>query len=88
MAKALAITQEVLKSNLSNADKLATILDFDQVLGLNLESLFQQKNEVVVDEKIQKLITERELARQNKDWKKADELRKIITSFGFKIEDK
>ena len=36
-AKALAIIQKVLKSELSNEDKLSTILDFDKVLGLNFK---------------------------------------------------
>lgn len=35
--QALALTFAVLKSDLSKEDKLATILDFDRVLGLNLK---------------------------------------------------
>jgi cysteinyl-tRNA synthetase len=36
--QALALTFSVLKSDLTNEDKLATILDFDKVLGLNLKN--------------------------------------------------
>lgn len=36
LAQGLAIAQQVLKSDLSNEDKLATILDFDKVLGFDL----------------------------------------------------
>ena len=36
-AQALALTFAVLKSDLKNEDKLATILDFDKVLGLSLK---------------------------------------------------
>ncbi len=35
MPQALAIVQEVLKSKINNKKKLATVLDFDKVLGLN-----------------------------------------------------
>jgi cysteinyl-tRNA synthetase len=36
---------------------------------------------------VQKLIEERENARQKKDWKKADELRKKINKEGYTIGD-
>ena len=36
-SQALALTFAVLKSDLKNEDKLATILDFDKVLGLKLK---------------------------------------------------
>jgi len=41
MSQALAVAQELLKSDLSNEDKLATVLDFDKVLGLNLEKALE-----------------------------------------------
>ncbi len=39
--QALAVLQEVLKSKISNEDKLTTVLDFDMVLGLNLEKVLE-----------------------------------------------
>ncbi len=38
LPQALAVAQELFKSNLGNAEKLATILDFDKVLGLDLKN--------------------------------------------------
>ncbi len=38
-------------------------------------------------EDIQKLVDEREEARKNKDWKKSDELRDVIKSKGYLVED-
>jgi len=85
MPKALATLQEVSKSNLSNEDKLATILDFDKVLGLNLMPI--EKPEIIVPEAIQKILNDRENARKNKDWKKSDELRDQISALGYEVKD-
>ena len=38
-------------------------------------------------EEIKKLIEERNVARQNKDWAKSDEIRDKITSNGYSIKD-
>ena len=68
---------------ISNADKKATILDFDKVLGLGFENLKQE----IIPEEITKLAEERELARKNKDFKKSDELRAKINSLGYEVKD-
>ncbi len=87
MPKALATMQELLKSDISNEDKLATILDFDQVLGLKL-GMARSDLAVAVPPDVQRLIDERIIARENKDWNKADELRKKIIALGFEVKDK
>ena len=82
--KGLALLWEVLKDEaLNSADKKATLLDFDKVLGLGL-ALFK-KVEITTD--IQNLINKRDAARQAKDWKKSDELRAEIEAFGFIVKD-
>jgi len=87
--QALALVSEVLKSDLSDEDKLATILDFDKVLGLDLN----KKNIVVppnlkdLPQDIQELIKEREMARSENDWQKSDELRDEIQEQGYLIKD-
>ena len=84
--KALATVQELLKSDLPAEDKLATVLDFDKVLGLSIKPA--EKKEIIIPENVQKIFSEREIARKNKDWKKADELREQIISFGYEVKDK
>jgi len=83
MPKALAIIQEVLKSEIPEKDKKATILDFDKVFGLDLDKI---KEEIIPDEVI-KLVIEREVIRHEKDWAKSDELRIKINSLGYEIKD-
>jgi cysteinyl-tRNA synthetase len=82
--RALALLWDVFKDpNMSDADKKATILDFDKVLGLGFENLKKE----MIPEEVTKLAEEREQARKNKDFKKSDELRKEINSLGYEIKD-
>jgi len=82
--RALALLWDVAKDeNMSPADKKATILDFDEVLGLGFEHL----KEEIIPETITKLALERDAARANKDFKKSDELREKIYSLGYEIKD-
>lgn len=82
--RALSLLWDVLKDEtISPADKKATILDFDKVLGLGFENL----KEEIIPEEIIKLAEEREQARLKKDFKKSDELRDKINSLGYEIED-
>lgn len=84
MPLAIATAHELLKSNLENKDKLATLLDFDKVLGLKLElALFP--NELPKD--VVELAKERQTARFHEDWKKADKLREKIKKLGYEIID-
>jgi cysteinyl-tRNA synthetase len=84
----LAFVFEILKSEISNADKRATILDFDRVLGLNIKIASSQKSETEkIPDEVQKLIDERKIAREQKDWKKSDELRDEIKELGYEVKD-
>ncbi len=82
--KALALISEILNSeNISDADKKATILDFDRVLGLQLDKI----ETVEIPEEVKNLIQQRDTARANKDFAKSDELRLEIEKLGFEVKD-
>ncbi|MBU1557524.1 cysteine--tRNA ligase [Patescibacteria group bacterium] len=89
--QALAVVSELLKSDIEDKDKLATILDFDKVLGLKLnEAKNKVQTSLVISElsqEIQEIITERIKARENKDYKKSDELRDKLSEIGYEIKD-
>ncbi|HNW55819.1 MAG TPA: cysteine--tRNA ligase [bacterium] len=90
MPKALALVFELLKSDLLPADKLATIVDFDQVLGLNLETGAKQSktdDEVVSNPEALEILAKRQAARQAKDFALADQLRQQLLDMGYSIED-
>ena len=82
--RALTVLWDLIKDEkISSADKKATILDFDKVLGLGFENLKKE----IIPEEITKLAEERERARKNKDFKKSDELRAKINSLGYEVKD-
>ncbi len=83
--KALGILHTMFDSNLTEAEKFAHIQIFDSVFGLGL--LDWKPNDVEVPEDIQKLVDERQIAREQKDWKKSDELRNEIEKLGFIVKD-
>ncbi len=87
MPKTIALVWDLLKdSNVSDADKRATILNFDKVLGLNLGSVVKVADEKIPEE-ITALAEARELARKEKDWVKADALRQEIETRGYEVID-
>jgi len=87
MPKALALAWELIKdSSVSQADKRATLLDFDRVYGLGLVSAPRVNDEPIPVE-VQVLADAREEARKTKDWKKADALRTEIDARGYDVED-
>ncbi|MBU1130629.1 cysteine--tRNA ligase [Patescibacteria group bacterium] len=85
MPEALAVLRSLVKSDSPSSAKRQTIIQFDKVLGLNLN---QYKKEKALSPEVQKLIDERQQARQEKDFKKADELRHKLEKQGIKINDK
>jgi cysteinyl-tRNA synthetase len=82
--RALSLLWDLIKNeNLFPADKKATILDFDKVLGLGFENI----KEEIIPKEITKLAEERKQARANKDFKKSDELRDKINFLGYEVKD-
>lgn len=82
--RALSLLWDVLKDeNMSPADKKATILDFDKVLGLGFDKLKEEK----IPKKVLELVGARRQARQNKDFKRSDELRKEINALNYEVKD-
>ena len=87
MPKAVALVWELLKdTSVSDADKKATILDFDRVFGLRLNVVVQVPEESIPPE-VTALAEAREEARKEKDWTKADALRKEIEIRGYDVLD-
>lgn len=78
-----AIWELVDNAAIDATTKLATILDFDRVLGLKLD----QTDIPDIPDEIQALLEKREEFRQNKKFDQADALRKEIEKKGYTIED-
>ncbi len=85
MPEVMALVWKLVKDEkVLPADKRATLLDWDRVLGLNLG-----KKQIVeeIPEEILKLAEGRKVAKSAKNWAEADLLRDKITSLGYSIED-
>jgi cysteinyl-tRNA synthetase len=82
--QALAVAQEVLKSKIKDQEKLETILDFDKVLGLNLREAL---NVVELPAEVDKIVNERQKAREEKNFDESDKLRGEIEKLGYTVED-
>jgi len=81
----LAILWDLVKSNHSNDKKMATLLEFDKVLGLGFDKI--ERTILKVPNEIKELSRKREKLRQQKKWSEADQIRKEIENLGFTIED-
>lgn len=83
---ALAIFYGVLNhTSMERSVKSATLLAMDEVLGLALEDVLARS--ITIPGAVEKLVSDRETARSNKDWKRSDELRDEIATLGFIAED-
>ncbi len=85
VSRTLALISEILKSDISSEDKLATILDFDQVWGLNLASILTTQDSY--PDEVKKIVEERRVAREKKDFLEADRLRQELLVLGYEIND-
>lgn len=84
-AQALTVLYDVLKSDLSGKSKLYLINDFDKVLSLDLlkEETIDNDLKIYIENKIK----ERNTAKQNKDYEKADQIREELQKHNIIIKD-
>lgn len=84
-AQALAVVQDVLKSDYPNRAKRQSLNVMDRVLGLGLSDLTSEP--ITVTPELQTMLDEREKARRAKDFGRSDELRRKILNLGYSVED-
>ena len=85
MPRALAVVWEMIRSDLADEAKKATLLKVDEVMGLDIGAWHPDAIEAPAE--VMNLLQERELARTEKHWQRADELRDMIAEYGYVIED-
>ncbi len=83
--RALALAWELLKSDVADGVKKATILRFDEAFGLGLA--LWQPDAVSIPRELAELMTQRELARQERRWADADRLRAEARGVGYELDD-
>lgn len=85
MPVAMSIVWDIVKNPKKSKAYAELLLDFDRVLGFNLDSY--EKQETSLPEEIQKLVAERNDARANKNWAESDRIRDILIEKGYTVKD-
>lgn len=94
-AGAIAELNNLIKEpNISATTKIKLIEKFDEVLGLELVKLAQEKFKILqkslqepIPDEIRELAEKRLIARENKNWAESDKLRDEIKMKGYEIKD-
>lgn len=86
-SNSLTVLYEVLKSDINDATKRELVLEFDKVLSLDL--MKSNTNDVDSNKKkyIQEMIEKRELAKREKNYILADEIRNKLNEEGIILKD-
>ncbi|MDU1414075.1 MAG: cysteine--tRNA ligase [Clostridium sp.] len=88
IANAFTVLNEVIKdNNLNNKEKSMLIEDFDKVLSLNLMEIEEVIPSNIDVELVDRLLKERNEARKEKNFKRADEIRDELAAMNIEILD-
>ena len=86
--EALAVMWKILKDNsITEGEKLSLLYSMDKVLGLDLDKIEAKKEEKVGGEEEWKLVEERKQAKAEKNYQRADEIRKELEERGYIVKD-
>lgn len=83
--QALAVMWEMVRSDIPEGAKRATFLEMDEILGLGFNNL--HTTQTPIPEAVKRLLHDRDNAREQKDYQKADVIRAEIREAGFEIVD-
>ena len=83
--QAVAVMWKMVKAKKPVSAKAATLLQMDQILGLNIEKYLDRK--LNIPPEIQELIRQRDVARKNKNFRLADQFRIKIQKQGYRVTD-
>ena len=85
MPLAMGVVWEVIRNEKKSSKFAELLLKFDTVMGLKIDEEDSKQNDI--PEEIMRLIEERRIARENKDWAASDRLRDLINDKGYNIKD-
>ncbi len=86
MPLAIAVLWDVAKEDVKSKEYYDLIMKFDTVTSLDLDKPLKD-DEVEITEELSKILDERKIARENKDFKKSDELRDKLKNMGYIVQD-
>lgn len=87
---AMGIVWEIVRNEKKSKQFSNLLIEFDKVLGLDLENskkyLDEQEN-IELPENVKDLLEKRKLARENKDWGLSDQIRDELKEMGYLVKD-
>ena len=85
--KAMSVVWDLARSSHSGQDVEGLFMEFDQVLALGLLEYEPEAETIRLSEEQEQLIAERLQARQERNWKRADEIRDLFNAQGLELID-
>ncbi len=90
MPLAMGIVWEVARNDIKTNKFAKLLLEFDKILGLDLansKEYLEKEEKQEIPEEIQKLLEERKIARENKNWAESDRIRDLLKEKGYTVKD-
>lgn len=90
MPLAMGIVWEVVRNNKKSKQFAELLLEFDRILGLDLENskkYLEEQEKVELPKEILELVEQRKIARENKDWAESDKIRDVLKEKGYTVKD-
>ena len=87
---AMGTVWEVARNEIKSKKVAELLLDFDKVLGLDLNNsnkYLEKQNKIEIPEEIEDLLEKRKKAREAKNWILSDEIREKIKEKGYIVKD-
>ena len=85
-ANAITLIYDILKLDVNDKTKLELITNIDKVLSLDL-TIKKSSSNSINEEEILKKIEERRIAKENKDYATADQIRNDLLNIGVVLKD-
>lgn len=87
---AMGIVWEVVRNETKSNKFAKLLLDFDRILGLDIENskkYIEEQEKIELPIEIYELIEKRKQARENKNWEESDKIRDELKAKGYNIKD-
>jgi cysteinyl-tRNA synthetase len=86
MPVAMSVVWDVVKNPEKSKQLANLLLEFDKVLGVDIEKN-EDKKEIELPQEIKDLLEQRKQARENKDWALSDKIRDELKEKGYMVKD-
>ena len=87
ITNAMGIVWDIIRNEKKSKDFYDLICKFDEVMGLDLKNVQRQEKTLDLPDEVIKLVEERKIAREQKNWAESDRLRDEINKLGYNIKD-